>query len=52
MKILKQEMKYSLASYENNINEQLVKQSESQTETYSKHSELRLSLLIYSSVGK
>lgn len=51
IKILDQEMKYSVASYKN-INEQLVKQSGSQAEAYSKHSDLSLSLLIYSSVGK
>lgn len=33
-------MKYSLASNEININEQLVKQSGCQTEPYSKHSDL------------
>lgn len=51
-KILDQEMKFSLASYKNNITEQLVKQSGSQAEAYSKHSDLSLSLLIYGSVGK
>lgn len=43
IKILDREVKYSLANYKNNLSEHLVKQSVSQAEVYSKHSDLSLS---------